>query len=184
MRAVPLLAHAREQEHLVVHRQAEQHREQEDRDPALDLRELVQAGERVADAPLEEDDEHAVARSDGQEIQQHRLQRQEQRAERTHQEQIGEHQHGQHEPRKRVVRAGQEVDALRRAAACVHAHVAGEVRRRDQVVAQSMHERLRRLVAVLVLAGDDQLLVAERREAARSAALDERDLGIARQPLL
>ena len=36
--ALPLLPDAGEQEHLVVHRQAEQHREQEDRDPAVDLR--------------------------------------------------------------------------------------------------------------------------------------------------
>ena len=35
---VPRLAHPRHEEHLVVHREAEEHREEEDRDPALDLR--------------------------------------------------------------------------------------------------------------------------------------------------
>ena len=40
---VPRLAHARDEEHLVVHREPEEHREQEDRDPALDLGELVEA---------------------------------------------------------------------------------------------------------------------------------------------
>ena len=37
VRLVPRLAHPRDEEDLVVHREAEEHREQEDRDPALDL---------------------------------------------------------------------------------------------------------------------------------------------------
>ena len=38
---VPLLAHPGHEEDLVVHREAEEHREQEDRNPALDLVELL-----------------------------------------------------------------------------------------------------------------------------------------------
>ena len=48
---VPGLAHARDEEDLVVHREAEEHREEEDRDPALDLRELVEPGERCPRRP-------------------------------------------------------------------------------------------------------------------------------------
>ena len=59
---VPRLAHAGDQEHLVVHREAEEHREEEDRDPALDLVELVEAEQALPDAEAEEDDEHPVAR--------------------------------------------------------------------------------------------------------------------------
>ena len=48
---VPALAHPRDEEHLVVHREAEEHREQEDRDPALDLAELVEPEERAGRRP-------------------------------------------------------------------------------------------------------------------------------------
>ena len=51
VRLVPGLAHPADEEDLVVHREAEQHREQEDRDPALDLRELVAARARPCPSP-------------------------------------------------------------------------------------------------------------------------------------
>ncbi len=60
---VPGLAHPRDEEDLVVHREPEEHREEEDRDPALDLAELVEPEEALPDAVAEEDDEHAVARA-------------------------------------------------------------------------------------------------------------------------
>ena len=41
--AVPRLAHARDDEDLVVHREPEEHREDEDRHPALDLADVVGA---------------------------------------------------------------------------------------------------------------------------------------------
>ena len=53
---VPGLTHARHEEHLVVHREAEEHREEEDRDPALDLVELVEAEQALPDAEAEEDE--------------------------------------------------------------------------------------------------------------------------------
>src|SRR6266536_5578070 len=43
---LPRLAHAGYEEHLVVHREAEEHREEEDRDPALDLRRVVETEQR------------------------------------------------------------------------------------------------------------------------------------------
>ena len=59
---VPHLAHPRDEEDLVVHRQAEERREEEDRDPALDLRPVIEAEEVGAHAPLEDDYEDPVAR--------------------------------------------------------------------------------------------------------------------------
>jgi hypothetical protein len=55
--AVPRLAHAGDEEDLVVHRQAEEHREEEDRDPALYLRDPVQAEDTGPDTEAEHDDE-------------------------------------------------------------------------------------------------------------------------------
>ena len=66
----------------------------------------------------------AVGRGDREQVQQHRLQRQQQRAEGAHQQEVGQHEHGEHEPREHVVRAVDEVHALRRAAAGEHAHAA------------------------------------------------------------
>ena len=59
MGLVPLLAHAADEEHLVVHREPEDHGEDEDRDPAFDL---VEADEpdRAGAAPLEEQDEQPI----------------------------------------------------------------------------------------------------------------------------
>ena len=118
---VPRLAHPRDEEHLVVHREPEEHREQEDRDPALDLVDLDEAEQVGADAPPEDDDEQAVDGGDGEQVQQDGLQRQQQRAEGAQQHEVGEDERGGDEPREPGVRAGEEVDALRRRAADVDA---------------------------------------------------------------
>src|SRR5205823_14072393 len=78
--------------------EAEQHREEEDGDPTLDLRELVQREERLSESPLEEHDQHPVARADREQVQQDGLERQQDRTEGAHQHQVREHQYGQHEP--------------------------------------------------------------------------------------
>ena len=180
MYLVPRLSHSRDEKHLVVHREPEQHREEEDRNPGLDLRELVQACEGVADAPLEEDDEHPVARGDGQEIQEHRLQRQDDGTEGAHQHEVRQDEHGEDEPRKDRVRPVDEIHALRRTAAGEHAHVGRESRPGDDRAAQARHEFLRRLVAVLVTPGDDHLRVPSARidEPSTVPELDELDLGV------
>ena len=138
---VPGLAHAADDEDLVVHREAEEHGEQEDRDPALDLREAVEA-EHVAVRPRSGTrHEHAVAGRDREQVEQHRLQRQEQRAERPHQQQVGEREHRQHEPRKRPRRRGR---GSRRPAAGRRppdrARPAGKRGGRDQPSAQPVDE--------------------------------------------
>ncbi len=102
---VPRLAHARDEEDLVVHREAEEHREQEDRDPALDLRHAVEAEHVGADAPAEDDDEQAVDGGDREQVEQHRLEREHERAEGAQEHEIREHERAEHEPGQQAVRA-------------------------------------------------------------------------------
>ena len=129
---VPGLAHPRDEEDLVVHREAEEHREEEDRDPALDLAELVQPEEALADAVAEEDDEHPVGRRDREQVQEHRLQRQEQRAEGPHQQEVGEDEHRRDQRDEVGVGLVEEVDALAGPAADEHGRRRRETRVRDQ----------------------------------------------------
>ena len=161
--AVPRFAHAGHEEDLVVHRQPKQQREEEDRDPALDLVEAVQAERVGAEPPAEEDDEHAVARRYREQVEDDRLQREQQRAERAQQERIGEREHGQHEQRERAVGALQEVDPLSGAASREHLRGARETRVRDDRRAQPRGEPLCGFPAVLVPADDDEFLVASGR---------------------
>ena len=66
-------------------------------------------------------------------------------------------QHGGDQRREVRVGAVEEVDALRRAAAGDHVDARREARRRDQLAAQPVDERLRLGEAVVVPAGDDHL---------------------------
>jgi hypothetical protein len=70
-----------EQEHLVVHGQPEQHREQEQRQPRLDGVDLLEAEQARADTALEHQHQQPVGGSDRQEIERHPQQRQHHRAE-------------------------------------------------------------------------------------------------------
>ena len=94
----PALVDAAEQEHLVVHREPEQHAEQEDRDPgvdALDLREAQQIG---ADALLEDEHEDPVGGADGQQVDGDRGQRDGDRPEREQQQHEAQREHeGDHD---------------------------------------------------------------------------------------
>ena len=58
--AVDELADPAEDEHVVVHREAEQHREQEERQPGDDAAVRVEAEQALQVAVLEDPDEHAV----------------------------------------------------------------------------------------------------------------------------
>ena len=181
---VPRLAHARDEEDLVVHREAEEHREQEDRDPALDLRELVEAEQRPCRRPNRKTTtSSAVGRGDREQVQQHRLQRQEQRAERAHQQQVGEHEH------RRATSHGKCAYARsRKSTPCggpppaQHARAGREARGRDQLArAAAATKSCACSDAVLVPAGDDHLRVAPGRvdEAAARRVVGGRDLGVA-----
>ena len=76
--AVVGLAHARDDEDLVVHRQAEEHREDEDRHPALELADVVGAEPRRTDAVTEDNHHHAVGGGHRDEVEHDRDQRDDQ----------------------------------------------------------------------------------------------------------
>ncbi len=65
----------------------------------------------MAHAVLEEQDEHAVRRRHRQEVHQHGLDRQHDRAERPQQQEVADHEDGQDQPREGAVGLGQEVHA-------------------------------------------------------------------------
>ena len=100
---------------------------------------------------------------DREQVEQDRLQRQHERPERAHEQHVGREEHGEHQPRERGVREREEVDAARRPTAGEHPLALGEGRRGNQVVAQAMHEPLRRGHAVLVLADHAEVDVLPRR---------------------
>jgi hypothetical protein len=60
----PGLVDAAEQEHLVVHREAEQDREQKDRHPRLDRVDLLEAEQAGGDGRLEDEHHDPVRRAD------------------------------------------------------------------------------------------------------------------------
>ena len=82
----PALVDARDQEHLVVHRQAEHDREQHHRDERLD-RPLLDAEQAAQPAPLEDRDDHAERGADAEQVHHGGLQRDHERAEDDHQQQ-------------------------------------------------------------------------------------------------
>ena len=74
------------------------------------------------------------------------------RAERAQEQDVGEQEHPEHEPRERPVREVEEVDPARRAAAREDVDAVREARRRDDVVAQPVDEVERGRRPVLALA--------------------------------
>ena len=64
----PALVYATEQEHLVVHREPEQHAEQEDGHPRVDALDLREAQQIDPDALLEDEHEDPVGGADRQQV--------------------------------------------------------------------------------------------------------------------
>ena len=83
---VVLLAHAREQEHLVVHRQPEQHREHHHRHERHDRHGALEADEALRPSPLEDRDGGAVRRGDREQVHHRGGERHEDRVEHQHQQ--------------------------------------------------------------------------------------------------
>ena len=138
-----------------------------------------------AGAPAERHHEQAVGRADREQVEDHRLERQEQRAERAHEHEVGDGEHAEHEPGEDAVGAVDEVDAGRRPAARVHARAA-EARPRDVAVPEAARELLGLIRAVVVPRRDDDARVAAGRvgrqvgrQPGLGRRLHDRDLGIA-----
>jgi len=83
------LADARQQEHLVVHRQAEHDRQHERRRQRVDVAGRLEAEETVDPAPLEDRDQHPVGGADRQQVHHQRLQRQDRAAQQDQQHDVG-----------------------------------------------------------------------------------------------
>ena len=90
--AVVGLPDSAEDEHVVVHREAEQDHEQEDRQPVGDTAVRLEAQQALAPAPLEDGDEHAEGRADREQVEDDRLEGDHNRAERDQQQSEGENQ--------------------------------------------------------------------------------------------
>src|ERR687891_71001 len=95
-----LLAHAREQEHLVVHREAEQDREHDHRDRRGNGRLVVDAEESAGPAALGEVGEHAVGGADREQVEDACLERERRGAEGGQDQQQRQPQHGGDEERQ------------------------------------------------------------------------------------
>ena len=110
--AVHGFADAAEDEHVVVHRQAEQDHEQEQRDPGGDAADRLEVEQLLAVAVLEDEHEDAVGGADRQQVEDDRLDRHDDRAERDQQQDEREAEHEQeHDRRARH----QDVDEVLRA---------------------------------------------------------------------
>ena len=120
---VVLLLDAGEEEDLVVHGQAEHDGEEHHRDERLDGPAAGDADQVLAPAPLEDGDDDAVGRGDGQHVHDDRLDRHQQRPEDHHQEEERQGQHDAEEEREPPAEVVGEVDAGRDHAGDVHVEV-------------------------------------------------------------
>ena len=142
---VVALLDAAEQEHLVVHREAEEQGEEHERHPGLDALHLGEAQETGADALLEDQHQQPVGGADAQEVHEDRLHRDDDRAEGHQQEHEAQAEDHQQHDRQPGVEEAEVVDDARRRTRHVHLGGAAGERGGDQVVAQVLHQRLRGL---------------------------------------
>ena len=110
--AVHGLADPADDEHVVVHREAEQDHEQEERDPGRDATDRLEVEQLLAVAVLEDEHEDAVGGADRQQVEDDRLDRDDDRAERDQQQDEREPEH-EREHERRACR--QVVDEVLRA---------------------------------------------------------------------
>ena len=130
---------------------------------------LLDPEEARADAVLHDEHEQAVGGGDREEVEQHGLKRQDERAERERQRREGDGQDRQDEPGERVVGAGDEVDALRGRPAGDDHRACREPRRGNQVVPEPADEPACLRGAEVVQRHDDDSRVAAARVDVRVA---------------
>jgi hypothetical protein len=93
-------AHPSHQKDLVVHGQAEQHGEQEQRHERLDEALGMEAEQVGAPAPLEQGDDHPVRGADRHQVHHNGFQGQDDRSQGHHEQQVGQRQHPADHPRQ------------------------------------------------------------------------------------
>ena len=96
------LADAGEQEHLVVHREAEDEREHDRGHRGLDEPGRFEAEQPVEPAPLEHDHDHAVRGRDREQVDDHRLQRDDERPQQEDEHRVTDEQHEEQDPPHRA----------------------------------------------------------------------------------
>ena len=99
--AVDELLDPAEDEHVVVHREPEEHGEQEERQPGHDRAVRAEAEQALQMAVLEDPDEHAVSGADREQVEDDRLDRDDDRPEGEQQQQEGEPEHEGEDDRTR-----------------------------------------------------------------------------------
>ena len=135
-----LLADARLQEDVVVHREAEQDREHEQRDEGHDRHLAVHAQQAGADSLLEDEHHDAVGRGDREQVERGGDERHPQRAEHRHQEQHAEpDDHGDEDRQPAGDLVGQVLER-RRGAADVDVHLRAARGAGEHVVAQPVDQ--------------------------------------------
>ena len=138
---VDRLADPADDEHVVVHREAEQDHEQEQRQPRRDPADGLEVEQALEVAVLEDPGDHAVGGADAQQVQHDRLQRHDHAAERDEQQQEREAEHERDHDRQ--ARRHLVVEVLRAGGHAGHVDLgAGDAvdRGRDRLVAQ-LHQR-------------------------------------------
>ena len=149
----PVLADARQQEHLVVHRQAENDGEDDHRHVGLDGDGAADAEQARAPAPLEDGDDDPVGGADRQEVEQRRLEREHQAAERRQQQQERRQEDDADDDRQPRGDGVLEVDRRRRGAGDVAGGVLA-VQRAGQDVVLELADQRRGVVALGPALGD------------------------------
>ena len=128
-----------EQEDLVVHREPEQHGEEEERHPRLDRVDLVEPEDAGGDTVLEDEHEQPVRGPDRQQVEEYRSRGDHQRAEDDRQEDERQPEHERDHPRRRADHGVEIVDVLRRRASDEHLGVGLLERAWDDVRPQVAH---------------------------------------------
>ena len=141
---------------------------------------MVQAEHVCADSEAEDHDEQPVGRSDGDPVEEHGHERQEQRPEGAEQHEVGEHEHYEDDPGESRVHKSEKVDTLGRHAADIEVHPRRETGVGKQAGTDLAHELLGGLGAEVIPPEDDRAAVLAGRVDVRwpVADRDDEDLGV------
>ena len=134
--SVVFLFNARQQKHFVVHRQTKDNGEQHHWGPTFNWAFLANANQVHAPTPLEDGNNDAVCGTDGKQVHNHCLKRNQHASEHCHQQQKRKRQHSDEEQRHAPANAIGEVDTCSREAA----NFGLDARRWDEVVSQRANE--------------------------------------------
>ncbi len=140
------LANTAQQEDLVVHRESKEHAEEENRNPRLHYRCLIEPEQPGEMPTLENQHQHAIGRPDRQQIHHDRRGRNDHRPERHHQQQEAQSEHEEENARRPGIGRVDEVDVPGRLPRNVDRPHFTRERRRNRVAPQMPNHVIRRFV--------------------------------------